>query len=145
MSPRSALIAHLAAALAFARCTPSTAPADDAGIDATLDAADAQLDRASSDAPIVCNPPPPTSCGDPPVHYGDIEPILATRCVAGCHDGADAAGPWPLTTFANVASWSIEIRTQLAHCEMPPVDSGLTLSDDERFAIMRWVACGSPL
>ena len=93
--------------------------------------------------PENCNVVLPTECPSPSPVYTDVQPIFAERCVA-CHSGAPG-GPWPLTTYGHVATWRDTIRAALATCEMPPVDSGLTLSPEESSLILTWIRCGMPL
>jgi uncharacterized membrane protein len=95
---------------------------------------------AGADAPLACTVVPPTSCPDPPPHYPDIAPIINRRCLS-CHWGAPE-GPWPLVTYTHAADWHNVIRDQMAACSMPPPDSGATMTDEERVAIMTWILCG---
>jgi hypothetical protein len=90
--------------------------------------------------PLACTVVPPTSCPDPAPRYSDIAPIIARRCLS-CHWGAPE-GPWPLTQYSHAADWHDVIRDQMADCSMPPPDSGATMTDQERVAIMTWILCG---
>jgi len=92
--------------------------------------------------PAVCDVKLPTSCPSPAPTYADVQPIFAARCVV-CHSGTPN-GPWPLTTYGHVATWRDSIRTVLATCAMPPVDSGLTLPPEEGALILDWIRCGMP-
>lgn len=94
-------------------------------------------------APETCDAVLPTECPSPSPVYTDVQPIFADRCVA-CHSGTPG-GPWPLTTYGHVATWRDTIRAALATCEMPPVDSGLTLGPEESSLILTWIRCGMPL
>ncbi len=107
---------------------------------------------ADAGVPFVCTTVEWAACPDPdggggaePVPtYGDVKPVLDARC-ANCHVSGDPTGPWPLTTYQDVASWSEVIRSQIETCEMPPVnDGGVPLTDAEKRLLLRWLACGSP-
>ncbi|MES1173132.1 MAG: cytochrome c [Myxococcales bacterium] len=87
-----------------------------------------------------CTVRAPTSCPEPVVRYADVAGIFRDKCVS-CHYGA-AGGPWPLTTYDDAADWKDTVRDDVLDCSMPPADSGVTLSDAERLAILSWVRCG---
>lgn len=82
-----------------------------------------------------------------PTTYADVEPIFQERCVA-CHmgEGQSELCPecWALTDYSHIASWSQEIKTAMLACEMPPPESGMTMSNAERMKILEWIRCGSP-
>jgi hypothetical protein len=90
---------------------------------------------------IVCSVEAPTACPDPPPHFADVTPVLAERCTV-CHYGG-VGGPWPLLEYHQVADWRDSVRAMLLDCTMPPPDSGVSMSDDERLAILTWIACGA--
>jgi hypothetical protein len=93
--------------------------------------------------PLTCNAVAPTACAvEPPPRYGQIAGIVHERCVSSCHDGLDPLGPWPLTAYDDVADWNDIIRDELVACTMPPPDSGRTIPDDERQALLMWLRCG---
>jgi uncharacterized membrane protein len=92
-------------------------------------------------APPVCTVEAPTACPDPPLHYPDIEQTIQLRC-ASCHWGAPG-GEWPLLKYSHVADWQGAVRDYVATCQMPPPDSGATMSDEERVKILTWVLCGA--
>jgi hypothetical protein len=93
-------------------------------------------------APLICSAVAPTACTiDPPPTYGQIAGIVAARCVP-CHDGVDPDGPWPLTSYDDLADWNDIVRDELVACTMPPADGGVTLPDDERQALLMWLRCG---
>jgi len=102
----------------------------------------AEAGGADTAAVGVCAPIAPTECPDPAPHYSDVEPIFERRC-ASCH-GATADGPWPLDTYEDVAAWATDIRDELLRCSMPPTDSGVTMTADERSQILAWVRCKHP-
>ncbi len=90
----------------------------------------------------VCNPVAPTECPDPAPHYPDIAPIFASRC-ASCHTGT-ANAQWPLDQYEHVADWASFIHDELLQCTMPPADSGVDMTPDEREQILIWLRCGYP-
>ncbi|APR81745.1 Hypothetical protein A7982_07094 [Minicystis rosea] len=89
-----------------------------------------------------CDVTAPTSCPDPAPTYADVMPILTLKCQP-CHSGVPN-GPWPLTDYDHVADWQNEIRTELLACSMPPLDGGVTITDEERMLLLTWVRCGVP-
>jgi uncharacterized membrane protein len=120
------------AATDAAATAPASAP--DAG------AADGST-AAVPPAPPPCDAVAPTVCPDPKPHYPDVQPIFARRCVS-CHNGS--GGQWSLGEYQHVADWFNEIRAQMLGCTMPPVDSGLTMTLDERQTILAWIRCDYP-
>src|SRR5262245_23731930 len=112
---------------AFAGCTSSS----DREPDAASDVVDAGVTGpADGAAEEECTVSAPTSCPDPPVVFGDVEPIIAERCVV-CHLGA-RGGPWALTSYRHVRDWSEQIRGVVLNCVMPPPDAGIPITTDER-------------
>lgn len=91
--------------------------------------------------PIVCTVSAPLECPDPAPGYADVAPIFAQRC-ASCHSGMPGT-PWSLRDYEHVADWQDVVRAEVLHCKMPPPDSGVTISDEERLAILTWVKCGA--
>ncbi len=94
--------------------------------------------------PFVCEVTAPTECPSPAPTYADIKPIVARRCSSSsCHSGA-AGGPWPLTEYEDIADWWDITRDQLLACTMPPPDSGVVMTSDERMTMLVWLRCGFP-
>jgi uncharacterized membrane protein len=89
----------------------------------------------------VCAPIAPTECPDPAPRFADVAPVIERRC-ASCHNGTPD-GPWALNTYESVADWAPIVRDELLRCSMPPADSGVTLTPEERDRILVWVRCGS--
>jgi hypothetical protein len=102
-------------------------------------------DAAAGDTgvvPLTCSALAPTACTiDPPPRYDQIAGIVVARCVP-CHDGVDPDGPWPLTSYEDVADWNDIVRDELVACTMPPADGGVTISAEERQALLMWLRCG---
>ncbi len=90
----------------------------------------------------VCAPTAPTECPDPAPHYPDVAPIFERRC-ASCHNNVPGQ-QWPLNTYGHVADWASFIRDELLQCSMPPADSGVNMTPEERDQILVWVRCGYP-
>jgi uncharacterized membrane protein len=125
-------------ALSVQACGDSTAaPAQPSSAGSAADQAISSADAA------VCMVSAPTSCATPKPRYADVAPIFEKRCVV-CHNGAAPDSPWPLTSYEHVADWYDSIRAELLSCAMPPVASGMTMTDDERLAILSWIRCGFP-
>ena len=102
------------------------------------------------------NSPPVPSCAsldgldggavcatDGPTYEANIQPILARSCLPACHDGSPDAA-WPLTDFDDITAWTTYMVSDIIHCTMPPAGSTLTISNEERFEIVRWLGCGHP-
>jgi uncharacterized membrane protein len=91
--------------------------------------------------PPSCEVTAPTECTDPELRYEDVAPIFERRC-ASCH--SVPGGPWPLDTYEHVADWAPFVRDELVRCSMPPPDSGVTITPEERDQILVWIRCGYP-
>jgi hypothetical protein len=98
--------------------------------------------EAGAYTPPPCTVVAPTACPDPAPTYADVEPIFTQRCVV-CHMGS-ANGPWPLTNYGHIASWSDDIRAMLLTCTMPPPEERTPLPNAENLAILTWIRCGMP-
>jgi hypothetical protein len=94
-------------------------------------------------AAVECVVVAPTECTDPELRYADVQPIFQQRCVEGCHNGMPN-GPWPLTDYDHIADWWDVVRDEVKSCAMPPPDSGRTMTNEERDAILLWIRCGFP-
>jgi uncharacterized membrane protein len=105
-----------------------------------LGACDSTEPSQPGTAPI-CAPIAPTECSDPSLRYEDVAPIFERRC-ASCH--SVAGGPWPLDTYEHVTDWAVYVRDELLRCSMPPPDSGVTMTPEERDQILVWLRCGYP-
>ena len=92
-------------------------------------------------AAAVCTPVPPIACPDPPPHFADVDPIIQNRCAACHNDQPDAA--WPLQTYEEVAQWADVVKGDLLRCTMPPADGGISMTEDERQAVLAWTSCGA--
>jgi uncharacterized membrane protein len=90
-----------------------------------------------------CHVELPTECPEPAPRFADVEPIFHERCGGDCHTGAPG-GEWPLDTYRHIADWNDVVRDELRSCAMPPLDAGVTLTDEERHAILTWILCGFP-
>ena len=91
--------------------------------------------------PEECDAVAPTSCVSPAPVWDDVQPIFATRC-AVCH--GNIPGHWPLDTYGHVVDWNVEIRGMVLSCAMPPPDSDVTISLEERQLILQWLRCNHP-
>ncbi|MGQ0508537.1 MAG: hypothetical protein ACT4TC_24835 [Myxococcaceae bacterium] len=91
--------------------------------------------------PEYCPVPMPTECPNIPVRYSDLTALISERCSV-CHTGA-VGGPWPLSDYQSVADWQDALRDLIRTCEMPPVESGIELSLEERTKFLQWVKCGA--
>lgn len=91
--------------------------------------------------PEECDATAPTSCMTPSPRWADVQPIFAARC-AVCH--GNVPGHWPLDTYSHVVDWNVEIRGMLLSCAMPPPDSDVTMTLEERQLILEWLRCNHP-
>jgi uncharacterized membrane protein len=93
------------------------------------------------DLAASCTVTAPTTCPFPVPRYADVQPIFQQRCVT-CHSGQTER--WPLTMYQHVADWYDVVRDQVLTCMMPPPDSGIPMTNQERVAILAWIRCGFP-
>jgi hypothetical protein len=92
---------------------------------------------------LTCNVDAPTSCPADGPTWETVAPIVGARCAAPCHYG-QIDGPWPLYTYQQVVDWYDVVRSDLLNCTMPPPDSGVPMTDDERHTILTWLRCDTP-
>ncbi|MGQ0505800.1 MAG: hypothetical protein ACT4TC_10830 [Myxococcaceae bacterium] len=83
----------------------------------------------------------PTECPNPPVRYADLAPLISERCSV-CHTG-EVGAPWPLSDYHSVADWQDSLRDLIRSCDMPPPESGIPLSLEERALFLHWITCGA--
>jgi hypothetical protein len=134
-------LAGLALTVAALGCNDGSRPT--ARPDASVrEPAAERTDAATLDAGAPeCTVKIPSVCEAPKPHYADVQPIIAARCL-GCHDGSGEQ--WSLIGYEHVADWYIEIRSMISRCSMPPPDSGISMPNQERETILRWLRCGYP-
>ncbi len=102
----------------------------------------AVLDAGPPDAgPSMCALLTAPDCTQPVPTYSELTPILKSSCIV-CHDGAH--GVWPLTSYTHLSDWEDTVRSEVLNCRMPPLDSGVPITYEERKAIFTWVRCGKP-
>ena len=129
--PSSALAGLLVvAAMGLGGCSEPAGQEDDAG-----------RQRDVLRPPVECDATAPTSCPDTRPRWADVQPIFAVRC-AVCH--GEVLGLWPLDEYSHVVDWNVEIRGMVLDCTMPPVDSDVTMTLEERQLILEWLRCGFP-
>ena len=122
---------------ALACGTPPAASETDAGTALP----DAGTDTGQEDPPS-CSVPASITCPDPAPHYADVAPIFNQQC-GTCHNDSPGA-PWSLMNYGHVSDWQDTIWADLRDCSMPPPDGGVTLTPEERLAILTWIRCGLP-
>jgi hypothetical protein len=77
------------------------------------------------------------------VTYSDVKPIFDGTCTsAGCHTGIGDA-PWSLKDYQDVADWQELVRADILDCSMPPPESNLRITNEDRMKILTWVRCGA--
>jgi hypothetical protein len=89
-----------------------------------------------------------TSCpSTPPSWKNDVQPLIATYCLA-CHgDGGIEQSQFDYTTYQGVYKNRAAMVTQVYQCQMPPLDGSplaAPLTADQRETIVAWLACGAP-
>jgi len=91
---------------------------------------------------------PPSSCvsapscpAQVPSYKTEILPILQQACIT-CHSPDGSAGR-PENTYAEVYSQRGSILSQVAICQMPPLN-GPVMSNAQRVALTAWLKCGAP-
>ncbi len=92
-----------------------------------------------------------TSVTRPLTYHGDVEPIVAAKCMR-CHEPSGPA-PFSLLTYEDVASMKMQVRTAVESRIMPPWPPAtccstykrpLSLTDAEVGTILAWVDQGAP-
>lgn len=124
---------------ALAACGTPPSPLPDSG-----DAGSVQEDGGTQDTPTsdTCPVPAVITCPTPPPHYPDVAPIFNQQC-GQCHNDSPGA-PWALLSYGHVSDWQDSIWADLRDCSMPPPDGGVTITPEERLAILTWIRCGLP-
>ena len=128
----SSFVRLLLVSLCITACGSSTSTPEDAGGEA--------VDAGSEPIAVPCTVVAPTTCPTPLPRYADVKPILVKNCEV-CHDDVPG-GPWPLTRYQDVADWYDTVQSDVANCTMPPADSGLEMTDEERVEVLEWLLCG---
>jgi hypothetical protein len=94
--------------------------------------------------------PYPAGCPTTAVTYGQVQGILQRRCVDTCHnmrtpDPNNNNEPiWSLETYRHAVDWADSIRETINHCMMPPKDSQIPITVEERTLLVQWVNCKTP-
>lgn len=80
-----------------------------------------------------------------PSFKSQVAPIIAKSCAngAGCHTGKPG-DPWPLTDYQEIVDWKSAFVEDIQGCTMPPADSGVPLTSDDRLVLWQWLTCGTP-
>jgi hypothetical protein len=93
--------------------------------------------------PLACGAHATKTCPSPaPSFKKEVLPLLKAKC-GSCHvDEPDH--PWPLTDWDTVRDWKAQFTQDILSCTMPPLDAGITLTDEERGLFVAYVACGTP-
>lgn len=115
----------------LAACGPKPGPVDAGPVDAGV------FPDGGHD---MCGLLPEPTCATVPT-FADLQPILMSRCQS-CHNGSGTE--WPLVSYAHVADWQDQVRSEIVRCTMPPLDGGEVITWEERNAIFTWVRCGRP-
>ena len=130
----------LGVGLGVGACGASPAARPGSGTDAGSSPSDGGT--AGEQDPASCSVPSVLSCPDPMPHYADVAPLFEHPC-GQCHNDAPGA-PWSLSSYGHIADWQDTIRDNLRDCSMPPPDSGVLITPEERTALLTWLRCGLP-
>lgn len=91
------------------------------------------------------------SAGAQPVSYGDVRPVIASRCVS-CHAAqptqagfAQPPGGVMLDQPERVAALITKINQQVVLAKVMPPGNLTGMTDDERALLARWIAQGAPI
>ena len=95
----------------------------------------------ASDA-AMCTRADPTCPADVPSYATMIHPILLSTC-ATCHYPASPYAESSLVTYEDVALVYGAALGQVSACLMPP-PARPQLTDEQRAALLGWLACGAP-
>jgi uncharacterized membrane protein len=93
---------------------------------------------------VSCPNDRPDACpATPPSYSGQVEAIIASRCLP-CHGpgGVEFAAK-PEATYPEVKAAAIDMYSQVLDCVMPLADAGQP-TPAERQALLEWFACGAP-
>jgi hypothetical protein len=75
----------------------------------------------------------------------DIASIINTNCaLSGCHVDGNTQGLPDFSSYQGVFDQRVSVKSRVASGNMPPSNSGLTLSDVQKSAIDCWVQDGAP-
>jgi hypothetical protein len=94
------------------------------------------------DAAPACERADPTCPNDVPSYAKTVEPILNVNCV-DCHHPMSTLAQTSLATYPSVHLVFGAALGQVSSCLMPPAGKP-PLSDEERAALLAWLACGAP-
>jgi hypothetical protein len=122
-----ALAVLLVPSLAACSSSSSSSPSDAGGTCTFV----VQYDDADT---AVCDKPIPS-------YQTDVLPILQSDCIV-CHSPTGTAG-YDETSYTDVYNQLSPIFSQVATCEMPPLN-GPELSNAQRTTLIDWLACGAP-
>jgi len=95
--------------------------------------------------------PEPSSTASDVTWHADVAPVMAARC-GGCHQ-SDGIGPFPLTTYDEVAAVAGPVELSITSGSMPPWQGAddcndyandYSLSDEEEDMLLDWLAAGAP-
>jgi hypothetical protein len=82
----------------------------------------------------------------------DVLPVLVSSCAtAGCHDAASRVDGYQLTDYANAIkkgvsagrATSSKIYTEIANGSMPPVSSGIKMTQAQKDIVAKWINQGA--
>jgi hypothetical protein len=85
----------------------------------------------------------PDACTDAPSYSATLGRIIQTEC-APCHYAGSTIAKFDFSTYAGVSTNAGAFLGQLYSCHMPPPDSGLSVSLNEREELLAWLVCGAP-
>jgi len=90
-----------------------------------------------------CPADEPSTCpSSVPSYAADVAPLIQHYC-GSCHSATGVASDQPLSTYADLKTRALNVKTQVYQCRMPmaPVEPP-TL--EERVTLLAWFVCGAP-
>ena len=89
------------------------------------------------------DPPVTVDCNAVPKSFSsNVSPITSTRCaLSGCHEAGSVNGPGPLTSYQQIFSARVNIRSAVTSGLMP---QGSTLTQAQINTIVCWIDSGAP-
>jgi hypothetical protein len=79
----------------------------------------------------------------PPSYTRDIQPIVAQRCLPGCHEPGGIEQAQLLNSYSQIYAKRATVLSQIYHCKMPPPERP-ELPVDQVTTLLTWLVCGSP-
>jgi uncharacterized membrane protein len=103
------------------------------------------LKSCVSDSEEDINPsiPDEEMCAEVISFAGEIQPVINMGCIIpACHNG-DLGSSLDYSDFETFQSRAVQVKNRVNSGSMPPPNSGITLTDEEKELISCWVDQGA--